>query len=328
MNFSSFIKQHQRYIVIVAVLLFFGILYLFILDSLLYWFYYWWMFPIAFVIALTVNTVGISGAALFVPFFILVFPSLAHSTLKPIDTIRLGLITESFGLSSSALAFFAFGLVDVILARRTIVKALPFVFAGALIVFFIPKAILYIIIALLLLISIVLLHYEHYLKQKRLTELQAQQINTGHRDGERVFMQSRDGKQYRYCRTKEGEKKRFIGYSVGALFQGAAGFGIGEMGIISMMLTHVPTRIAIGTSHFIVAGTAIVASLLHFLFSFVPSTTGFPWNIPFMTVPAVILGGQMAPYVAAKLSSKYLERFVSILFIVIALALIILAFNS
>ena len=54
------------------------------------------------------NTVGISGAALFVPFFALVFPALAFS-LTPGQGVMLGLITESFGISSSTFAFMRFG---------------------------------------------------------------------------------------------------------------------------------------------------------------------------------------------------------------------------
>ena len=47
-----------------------------------------------------------------------------------------------------------------------------------------------------------------------------------------------------------------------------------------------------------------------------------------MTVPAVIIGGQIAPYVAAKLKTSLLEHFVSGLFIVIALALFYLGIKS
>lgn len=327
MQFISNIIQKQKYIVLIALSIFLITLYISIPAGNTYWLEYWWMFPIAFIIALMVNTAGLSGAALFVPFFILIFPLLANISLNPIDAVKLGLITESFGLSSSALAFLAFGLVDTELARRAFVRAVPFVIVGVFLVFLIPKSVLYIIISSLLLASVFLIRYEHVLKQRRAIELKSKYISGNITEGKQVTIVSKDNKTYHYSHSASGARKRFIGYSVGGIFQGAAGFGIGELGIISMILTHIPTRVAIGTSHFIVAGTAIVASGVHFLLASSFSAGIFPWNIPAMTVPAVILGGQLAPYVAAKLSSKYLERFVSILFIVIALSLVVLAFK-
>ncbi len=325
MSLRTKIIQKQRFIVVGVVVLFLLALYFLVPAPAHYWLAYWWMFPIALLIALMVNTAGISGAALFVPFFILLFPHLSGNTLAPITSVKLGLLTESFGLSSSALAFLAFGLVDTTLARRAIIRALPFVFVGVFVVFLVPKAVLYIIISILLLLSLFLMRYQHVLKKKRLREQKAQSINIDTEEGEHVRRQSKDHHIYHYCRSKAGARKRFIGYGVGGIFQGAAGFGIGELGIISMMLTKIPTRIAIGTSHFIVAGTAIFASGMHFLLQTHTTVDVFPWQIVMVTIPAVIIGGQLAPYVAAKLSSRHLERFVSILFIIIAVSLFLLA---
>lgn len=327
--FSAILKR-QYIIVIIAVVLFELTLLAFVDQPFSYWFEYWWMFPIAVVIALSVNTVGISGAALFVPFFILVFPIFSGTALLPVDTVRLGLITESFGLSSSALAFLAFGLIDGRIARHAILRAAPFVVAGAIFTAFIPQAILYIVIAVLLLFAALLIRYKGTLLARQKHELANQHIEYTSDDPNAlsVTRTSRDGKQYSYCLTKRGARRRVFGYSFGGFFQGAAGFGIGELGIISMILTKIPTRIAIGTSHTIVAMTAIGASLLHFTFAGdLPADYIFPWNIPALTVPAVILGGQLAPFVAAKLPTKLLEHFVSVLFVIIAVALALLAFN-
>jgi len=326
MRFSILIR-HQRYFVLALVLVFLGVLFSLVPGDGAYWFSYWWMFPIAFIIALSVNTAGISGAALFVPFFILIFPLIAGVALNPIDTVKLGLITESFGLSSSALAFLSFGLVDTVLARRALLIALPFVFAGVLFVFVVPKAILYVAVAILLLLSVFLIKFEHTLKKKRLAEIESGHVDLSIANEERVVLTGANNITYTYCRTKTGGRKRALGYGVGGIFQGATGFGIGELGIISMMLTHIPMRIAIGTSHLIVAGGAIAASVVHFFLAVSLAPGVFPWNIPLMTVPAVIIGGQLAPYVAAKLPLRYLERFVSALFIIIAVSLLALAFT-
>ncbi|MDW7727302.1 MAG: hypothetical protein ACNA7I_08930 [Candidatus Methanoperedens sp.] len=103
-------------------------IFLFILTGLFkgdvgYW-TFWWMFPVAIVIATVVNTVGISGAAFCVPFFALVFPALAFG-LTPGQSVMLGLITKSFGISSSIFAFMRFGLVDKKMAFRSLTGAVP-----------------------------------------------------------------------------------------------------------------------------------------------------------------------------------------------------------
>ena len=70
----------------------------------------------------------------------------------------------------------------------------------------------------------------------------------------------------------------------------------------------------------IVASTAIIASITHVLQS-AASNISTPWNILIMTIPAVIIGGQVAPYISSRLKTSILEYFVAILFIVLSLAL-------
>ncbi len=292
--------------------------------SIEFWLEFWWMFPIAFLIALTVNTVGISGAALFVPFFVLIFPLLAQE-LTALQSVKLGLVTESFGLSSSALAFLAFGLVDRKIALAAILGALPFVLVGAALSTYLPESILFIMIAGLLITSVILVNFEKHLHKKRRDEHEQDVVDLRVPEGEQVELVSHAGKTYRYCRTKSGFRTRLAGYSTGGFFQGAAGFGIGEMGIVAMILSGLPTRVAIGTRHLVVASTAIFASVIHVVYAGAGSAP-IPWNIPFVTVPAVILGGQAAPYMAAKLPTVLLERFISVLFIAIAISLLYLAF--
>ncbi len=289
-------------------------------DTLSYWLTYWWMFPIALVIATVVNTVGISGAALFVPFFILVFPLLAEP-LAAEQSVKLGLITESFGLSSSALAFFRFGLIDKKLGLFTVLVALPFVILGAVLSFYVSENILRLFIALVLMIGPILM-LSRKRKESKEEGIEKSVIGEHHTHpaADNVTLTDRDGKTYKYCRVC-GRKGRMAGYSLGAVFQGAAGFGIGEIGILSMIFTKIPIRVAIGTSHMVVAVTAIVASVTHILQS-AASDVGTPWNILIMTVPAVIIGGQMAPYVSSRLKTSLLENFVAGLFIALSLAML------
>lgn len=204
---------------------------------------------------------------------------------------------------------------------------MPFVIGGAFLTTYLPQSVLFIMIASLLIISIILVLFKDKLKERRLHEINQKTIDYRENSDKCVYATSKDGKKYHYCRTKDGYRKRFFGYSVGGFFQGAAGFGVGEMGIISMIISNIPTRIAIGTSHIIVATTAIVASTIHIAVAS-DADSSIPWNLIFVTVPAVILAGQLAPYVASQLSTKLLEKSIASLFFIIALALVLLVFSG
>ncbi len=327
---TNFLLRYQQWIIALAVIVFLAFAILFHPQPLEYWLEFWWMVPIFFILSLIANTAGISGAALFVPFFILIFPLIAGYELSAVETVRLGLITESFGLSSSALAFFAFRQIDVKLATKIIMWVLPFVTIGALVTVFIPDSILYIVVAIMLMVAALLLIYGKEISRKRKREDARDTVSYGTDDPSAVVVERSDkeGRKYSYCITKTGNRERNFAYSLGGFFQGAAGFGIGELGVISMILTHIPVRIAIGTSHLIVAVAAITASLIHVFFVVNESgTSSIPWNILVMTVPTVVIAGQLSPYVASKIPVKYLQSFVTILFVVIAGALVLLATN-
>lgn len=319
------IVKYENYLVFLLIPLFWAVIVLIANHNTSYWLQYWWMFPIALIVATTVNTVGISGAALFVPFFVLIFPWVAIP-LAPEQSVKLGLITESFGLSSSALAFIRYGLADKKLGLSIVIKSIPFVIGGAILSFYLPDYIIYFLIAAILAVSVYLLLNKERRKSKLvcINKTVAGKHHREHQDN--ATLVARDGKTYKYCRDC-GRKRRFMGYESGGLFQGLAGFGIGELGIVSMVLSKIPLRIAIGTNHIIVALTAIIASLTHVFMSFT-NEVATPWNIVFMTVPAVIIGGQIAPYVAAKLKTSVLERFVSGLFVLLILSLIFLGAKS
>ncbi len=315
--------------------------------GLSYWLEYWWLFPFFLLGATTVNTAGISGSALFVPFFIFIFPLLAHP-LEPETLVKVGLISESFGLSSSAFAFIQYGLVDRRLALTLVGGSVPFVVGGALLSFFIPEPVFHAALGAALLAAAVLMKKAD-LSHERTTEAGAQEaVADGgideplpddqgkpglagvHADEDgQVTRVDRDGDTYQY--SWSGYLERFLNYSVGGTFQGLAGFGVGELGIISQLRTEVPTRVAIGTNHIVVASTAIIASIVHvFGGSFIPgghamSIASTPWNMVVFTVPATVTGGQIAPYVSNALDTGTIQTGIAGLFTVISIALFLMA---
>jgi uncharacterized membrane protein YfcA len=314
-----------------------------------YWLEYWWLFFAFLVGATIVNTVGISGSALFVPFLIFVFPLIAGETLTPETLVKVGLISESFGLSSSALAFIQYGLVDRRLALTLVAGGVPFVVAGALLSFVIPASVFHLLLGLALMVASYLLFKADLGHENTDKSTKGAEVSTDGgsmpndtdklgpagvemaNDGT-VTRVDRDGNDYSYSRG--GYLERFANYSVGGVFQGLAGFGIGELGIISMLRTEVPVRVAIGTNHIVVALTAVLASLVHvFGGQYVPgghsiSLASTPWNMVIWTVPATVTGGQIAPYVSATLDTNFIKKGVGVLFAVIAVALFVMAVSG
>ncbi|WP_318567724.1 sulfite exporter TauE/SafE family protein [Salinigranum marinum] len=315
-----------------------------------YWLEFWWLLPVFMLGATIVNTVGISGSALFVPFLIFVFPLFAQS-LTPQTIVKVGLISEAFGLSSSAVAFVQYGLVDRRLALSLVAGAVPFVVAGALLSFVIPEVLFHSLLGLALLAASYLLfradlgHDGDHEESSTADDGTAVAADGGGRelpddpgklgpagvrtdDDGTVTRVDREGDDYTYERS--GYLRRFANYSVGGTFQGLAGFGVGELGIVSMLGTNVPVRVAIGTNHIVVALTAVLASLVHVFggglvggHSLSLATT--PWNMVVFTVPATVVGGQIAPYVSNALETDTIKNFVGVLFAVIAVALFLMA---
>jgi len=308
-----------------------------------YWTNYWWLFPAFLAGATIVNTVGISGSAIFVPFLIFVYP-LFTAPLEAETIVKIGLISESFGLSSSSIAFVQYGLVDRKLALSLVLGGLPFVVGGALLSFFIPEPVFHALLGLALLAASYLLFKADLGHGDEAGDDTAAAADGGSNlpddhgklgpagvrvaDDGAVTRVDRDGDVYEYDRG--GYLRRFANYSVGGTFQGLAGFGIGELGIISMLSSKIPVRVAIGTNHIVVAGTAIIASLVHVFgggvvggHSMDLATT--PWNMVVWTVPATVTGGQIAPYVSAALDTETIKQGVGGLFAVIAVALFLMA---
>ncbi|WP_254830743.1 sulfite exporter TauE/SafE family protein [Haloglomus salinum] len=354
---KSFLK-YQHVFVFLAPVLFVAGVYLFAPTGTVepgYWFEYWWLFFFFLLGATIVNTVGISGSALFVPFLIFIFPLLARP-LSPETIVKVGLISESFGLSSSSIAFIQYGLVDRRVALTIVGGSVPFVVGGALLSFIIPEPLFHLALGLALMTASYLLFkadlgHGHESDSESESEAGAAadggepRSDGGQRDlpndddklgpagvetdaEGNVTRVDREGDDYSY--TRSGYLERFANYAVGGTFQGLAGFGSGELGIISMLRTEVPVRVAIGTNHIIVATTAILASLVHVFGGGLVGghsldLAATPWNMVVWTVPATVTGGQIAPYVSNALDTGTIKKGVGGLFAVISVALFLMA---
>ena len=140
--------------------------------------------------------------------------------------------------------------------------------------------------------------------------------------GERAetTLRTHSGEEIRYkvCNRKEG---RFFA-GLGALSIGMISTGQGELnGYFLLQRCRMPSRVAVATSVFVVAVTALVASAGHFT-KFVQSgseTLSTVLSLVIFTVPGVVIGGQLGSLVSSRISQHVLERGLAVLFILVAL---------
>jgi type III secretory pathway component EscV len=67
-----------------------------------------------------------------------------------------------------------------------------------------------------------------------------------------------------------------------------------------------PIRIAVGNSHLIIAAASICAAITHLAVS-ESQGTQIPWNLVAITIPAVLIGGQLAGLLAGRIPQKIMH---------------------
>jgi uncharacterized membrane protein YfcA len=235
---------------------------------------------------------------IFVPFFTIVFPLLGHR-LEPVQAVEVGLLTEIFGFMSSTSAFWRAGLIDFKISTFALMFAVPTAIIGGVSAHLLPSYWLLVIVGVGLILFSYLLIREVDEEQKH---------DTGQGNSSMIQHSDRQGRAYRYQRQNDFWRAGTA--AIGGVFQGVVGFSAGEMSTVEQVLRGVPVRLAAGNAHLIIAGASIAAAFTHLT---VDATTGsrLPWNILAATVPAVLIGGQIASLVAGRLPQTTLRLVLS-----------------
>ncbi|WP_017304108.1 TSUP family transporter [Spirulina subsalsa] len=100
--------------------------------------------------------------------------------------------------------------------------------------------------------------------------------------------------------------------------------GLGQLnGFFLLQRSRVPSPVAIATSVFIVAITALIASFGHLVQFSQQENPPFATILSLIsfTVPGVLLGAQLGSRLATRLSQHILERCMGLLFIIVGLLL-------
>ena len=238
---------------------------------------------------------------IFVPFYTIVFPLLGYH-LEPVQAVEVGLLTEIFGFISSTSAFWRAGLIDFQIAGFAVLFAAPMAVLGGYSSHFIPAQWMLVAIGTGLMGFSWMLFSEgdKALSWNPETHPLPPQGIKQHRD--------RRGRLYRY--RVLNDVWRGTAASVGGIFQGLVGFSAGELSTVEQVLRGMPPRMAAGNAHLIIAGASITAALTHLGVSAALGTT-IPWNLLAATIPAVMIGGQLAALVAARIPQHSLRLVLS-----------------
>ena len=109
--------------------------------------------------------------------------------------------------------------------------------------------------------------------------------------------------------------------TVGGFFTGMISTGLGELNSYYLLQRcKVPGKVAVATSVFTVAFTAMAAATGH-LINFASGggeTLGTVFGLVVFTAPGVVIGGQLGPYIATKISQHALKKSLGVLFILVA----------
>jgi len=248
---------------------------------------YWFMFPVALAIATLANATGVEGAIFFSPVFILALQ------LDPQIAIGTAIITQTFGFGSSVAAYARRRLIDYTLAAPLLIATVPLALAGTrLASSFSPQALKIGFGVGLLIIGAL------FLREPRWGAGRADEKSDG------------------VSNPLEG----MVICGIGGLFLGLVGSGLGPLnGVYLLRRRRIPGQIAVATSVLVIAITGFAASL-GYLLTFVHTGGDVMEQVQRLviyTVPGVLIGGQIAPFVSGRLDKHKLERLLAVLFLFI-----------
>jgi hypothetical protein len=271
--------------------------------------HYWYLFPISVAIATTAMASGIGGAVFFSPLFIIALK------LEPSVAIGTALVTELFGFSSGVWAYWRRRLIDYKVGLMLLCFSLPLAIVGSTNADALSPNLLKGAFGLgVMFIGVQM--YQAYKREHRDSsreqETDAASLTSEH---ESVLV-DRDGREYRYTVCHKSEASAFA--ALGGLFLGMISVGLAELEEYHLVVRcRIPPPVAVGTSVFIIVVTVLIASAGHF-HNFAtnsdPAVLQQVLAIATFTIPGVVVGGQIGPFLQTKLDPSHVKLGLSVLF--------------
>jgi uncharacterized protein len=284
----------------------------------------WYMLPISTLIASVAMASGVEGGTFFGPIFML------GIGLPAEVAVGTALITEVFGFSSGVIAYSRKKLIDYKLGVSLLIATIPAAIVGTWLAGLVSPDILKIVFAVgLLLIAVNFLlsgnHSEVINTQETDLVIETEdnsqdnsRNNSLDKDNQTTLIAS-NGESYQYKIPNKTKGKLIAG--IGAIFLGLLSTGLGEInGFYLLKGCRIPSKVAVATNVFVVAITALVASLGHFIHFATEGGDALKQvlDIVTFTAPGVIIGGQLGAYISSQISQNTLEKSLAVLFTLVA----------
>jgi hypothetical protein len=270
---------------------------------------FWYMLPVGVAIATVAMASGVGGATFFAPLFIL------GLGLPPELAVGSGLVVEVFGFGSGVYAYVRRQLIDYTVGGMLLSATVPAAIAGVVIAHFADPDLLKLILGMgLFAVAVSFLRAPDEETEAALDEMAHETP-----DEAETCLVSADDEEicYTVCNTTEG---RLIS-GIGGLFVGMVSSGLGELnGYFLLQRCRVPSSVAVATSVFVVAITALIASAGHVFQVAQGGLTGLATmgNLLLFTVPGVVIGAQLGPMLAERVPDRLMEIGLGVLFTITA----------
>jgi hypothetical protein len=275
---------------------------------------FWYMLPVGIVIATVAMASGVGGATFFSPLFIL------GLGLPPELAVGSGLVVEVFGFGSGVYAYVRRKLIDYRVGGMLLSATVPAAVAGVVVAHYADADVLKIILGMgLFAVAVSFLRAPDEEMEETLDEQAHEDADAA----ETCLVTAEDEEIcYTVCNTTEG---RLIS-GVGGLFLGMVSSGLGELnGYFLLQRCRVPSSVSVATSVFVVAITALIASVGHVYGVAQGGLTGLTTmgNLLLFTVPGVVVGAQIGPEVAKRVPDRIMEIALGVLFALTASLLLV-----
>jgi hypothetical protein len=270
---------------------------------------FWYMLPVGVAIATVAMASGVGGATFFAPLFIL------GLGLPPELAVGSGLVVEVFGFGSGVYAYVRRQLIDYTVGGMLLSATVPAAIAGVVIAHFADPDLLKLILGMgLFAVAVSFLRAPDEETEAALDEMAHETP-----DEAETCLVSADDEEicYTVCNKAEG---RIIS-GIGGLFVGMVSSGLGELnGYFLLQRCRVPSSVAVATSVFVVAITALIASAGHVFQVAQGGLTGLATmgNLLLFTVPGVVIGAQLGPMLAERVPDRLMEIGLGVLFTITA----------
>ncbi len=270
---------------------------------------FWYLLPISIAIATIAMSSGIGGAVFFSPLFMI------GLGLEPNIAIGAALATELFGFGSGFFSYWKAKLIDFKLGFNLLLYSVPFAILGTIYGDLVPPLILKTIFG----VGIVFIGSQLYMswRQEEKEKLDAANKKEFKKNHESSLTDAQ-GNIYNYTVCNKNMGHMFA--AVGGAFLGMISVGLAELQEYHLVAKcKVPTRVAVGTSIFVVTITVLFASVGHFYeFSQQGSDVmSQVLNLIIFTIPGVVIGGQLGPRLQKIVPADKMKVGISILFILV-----------